>query len=69
MEHNLQNYLTRLYILINVIYEFNMMDDDEIKMYYNEFYEESFLFKKFLDNKKENFLDRFEEICWVNYRF
>lgn len=44
-----------------------MMDDDEIKMYYNEFYEEYFLFKKFLDNKKENFLDRFEEICWVNY--
>ena len=37
------------------------MGDDEIKVDYNEFYEEYVLFKKFLDNKKENFLDRFEE--------
>lgn len=53
-------YYSKLFIF-SVIYEFNKMNDDEIKVYYNEFYEEYVLFKKFLDNKKENFLDRFEE--------
>ena len=53
-------YYSKLFIF-SVIYEFNNMGDDEIKVDYNEFYEEYVLFKKFLDNKKENFLDRFEE--------
>lgn len=53
-------YYSKLFIF-SVIYEFNKLNDGEIKMYYNEFYEEYVLFKKFLDNKKENFLDRFEE--------
>ena len=53
-------YYSKLFIF-SVIYEFNKLDDDEIKVYYNEFYEEYVLFKKFLDNKKEHFLDRFEE--------
>ncbi|WP_296871941.1 hypothetical protein [uncultured Methanobrevibacter sp.] len=53
-------YYSKLFIF-SVIYEFNKLNDDEIKVYYNEFYEEYVLFKKFLDNKKEHFLDRFEE--------
>ncbi|MDD6776229.1 MAG: hypothetical protein PUD86_02915 [Methanobacteriaceae archaeon] len=53
-------YYSKLFIF-SVIYEFNKLNDDEIKVHYNEFYEEYVLFKKFLDNKKENFLDRFEE--------
>lgn len=53
-------YYSKLFIF-SAIYEFNKMDDDEIKACYNEFYEEYVLFKKFLDNKKEDFLDRFEE--------
>ncbi|WP_295112548.1 hypothetical protein [uncultured Methanobrevibacter sp.] len=53
-------YYSKLFIF-SVIYEFNKLNDDEIKAYYNEFYDEYVLFKKFLDNKKEDFLDRFEE--------
>lgn len=53
-------YYSKLFTF-SVIYEFNKLNDDEIKVHYNEFYEEYVLFKKFLDNKKENFLDRFEE--------
>lgn len=34
---------------------------DKIKEFYNDFYYEYVLFKKFLDNKKENFLEKFEE--------
>ena len=53
-------YYSKLFIF-SIIYEFNKLNDDEIKAYYNEFYEKYVLFKKFLDNKKEHFLDRFEE--------
>ena len=53
-------YYSKLFIF-SVIYEFNKLNDNEIKAYYNEFYDEYVLFKKFLDNKKEDFLDRFEE--------
>ena len=53
-------YYSKLFIF-SVIYEFNKLNDDEIKVYYNEFYEDYVSFKKFLDNKKEHFLDRFEE--------
>lgn len=53
-------YYSKLFIF-SVIYEFNHLDDDEIKENYNEFYEEFVLFKKFLDIDEENFLNRFEE--------
>ena len=53
-------YYSKLFIL-SVIYEFNNGDDDEIRMCYNEFYEEYVLFKKFLSATQENFLNRFEE--------
>ena len=53
-------YYSKLFIL-SVIYEFNNGDDDEIRMCYNEFYEEYVLFKKFLSATEENFLNRFEE--------
>lgn len=53
-------YYSKLFIF-SVIYDFNKLDDDKIKVFYNEFYEEYVLFKKFIDNKNENFLDKFEE--------
>lgn len=53
-------YYSELFI-ISVIYDYNNLDDDEVKELYNEFYEEYFLFKKFLDDEKENFLDKFED--------
>lgn len=53
-------YYSKLFIF-SIIYEFNKMGDDKIKENYNEFYEEYVLFKKFLDNNEENFLDRFEK--------
>ena len=53
-------YYSKLFIF-SVIYDFNKLDDEKIKQFYNEFYEEYILFKKFLDNKSENFLDKFEE--------
>ena len=58
-------YYSKLFIF-SVIYKFNKLDDDEIKMFYNDFYEEYVLFKKFLDNDKENFLDKFEENLLCN---
>lgn len=48
-------------LIFSIIYEFNKLEDDEIKELYDEFYEKYVLFKKFIDNNKENFLDRFEE--------
>lgn len=53
-------YYSKLFIL-SVIYGFNELHDAEIKELYNEFYENYVLFKKFLDTRSENFLDRFEE--------
>lgn len=53
-------YYSKLFIL-SVIYRFNELEDDEIKKLYNEFYENYVLFKKFLDTRTENFLDKFEE--------
>ncbi|SDA42413.1 hypothetical protein [Methanobrevibacter millerae] len=61
-------YYSKLFIF-SALYEFNKMNDDEIKVYYNEFYESYVLFKKFLDNKKENFLDRIEENLLGNNSF
>lgn len=52
-------YYSKLFIL-SVIYGFNELHDAEIKELYNEFYENYVLFKKFLDTRSENFLDRFE---------
>lgn len=51
-------YYSKLFIF-SVIYDYNNLDDDEVKELYKEFYEEYFLFKKFLDDEKENFLDKF----------
>lgn len=53
-------YYSKLFIF-SVIYESKKLDDEEIKEFYNQFYEEYVLFKKFSDNNKENFLDRFKE--------
>lgn len=52
-------YYSKLFIF-SVIYGFNELEDDEIKELYNEFYENYVLFKKFLDTRTENFLDRFK---------
>lgn len=53
-------YYSELFIF-SVIYEFNDLDDDEIKEFYNDFYYEYVLLKKFLDYKPENLLEKFEE--------
>ena len=65
--YNITNHRNKFFALysklfiFSVIYKINNLNDDKIKEFYNDFYYEYVLFKKFLDNKKENFLEKFEE--------
>lgn len=53
-------YFSKLFIL-SVIYGFKTLEDNEIKEFYKDFYDEYVLFKKFLDCKKENILVIFKD--------